>query len=290
MPYRMMEENDWLRWQSRILNAGDPYSGKTGSFLTWPRPLHAVISPGEQGAGAIRHDPAAGVFVHIFDLDPKERSSQVTRQVMDRTVEIIAGTYGPVQTLAVDGVHKLSDFYLDAATNGDYFSGEEFEPRLYVAARRELINYMNKCRFSGVQNVVFTCWAGPERDTAKKEEKSTHIWPDLPGQLAKRILGEYTAVLYARVIAGEKPGDPPRYVWQLKPDNEIWGCGIKAPKEISEKLPKYIPQDWRILMATLAGDVSHAVKIMARVTPPAPQAAVPLPLKPGVPPATRSMR
>jgi len=77
-----------------------------------------------------------------------------------------------------------------------------------------------------------------------------HIWPDLPGKAAKRLLGEFTAVLYAKVVT-TKPGQPPTGVWQLQPDNEVWGVGIKCPVEVASKLPNQIPQDYNELMKIL---------------------------------------
>ena len=199
MPFRLMDPDDWLRTQSRLLLFGETGAGKTTSLLTWPHDkdhgLHVISCPGEQGAWAIKPDPANGVYVYVFDLQPGQPSSEVAREMRDLTVNVITGKYGPVATLAPDGVHKLNDFYVDAATGGDFFAGNDFEPMLYVQARREFINFLNLCRFSAVPNVVFTCWAGLEKDTKKKEDKSMHVWADLPGQLAKKIVGEFTACL-----------------------------------------------------------------------------------------------
>ena len=96
MPFRPMEENDWLRTQSRLLLFGEPGSGKTASLLTWPRPVHVISCPGEQGAGAIKPDPANGVNVYVFDLQQGQPSSEVVREMRDLTVNVIAGTHGEI--------------------------------------------------------------------------------------------------------------------------------------------------------------------------------------------------
>jgi hypothetical protein len=252
MPFKTADADTYTRSQSRIMIAGDPNSGKTRSLLTWPRPLHVIAYPGEKGSATIRHNPAEGVHVYIYEGGKTGvNSADCVRELRQLVTDILTGKMGACETIACDGVHKFFDYLLDVATAGDYLEGNEFEPRLYVPAQREFQKHLDTVTFSAVPNVVFTCWSGQERDSVKKEIKTTHIWPDLPGKTAKRILGEFTATLYATVRPAAVPGGEPQFVWQLKPDDQVWGVGIKVPDDVRASLPKYIPQDWKVLMDTL---------------------------------------
>lgn len=261
MPIKPMDPETWKKKRSRVLLAGEPGARKTTSLLTWPRPLHVLIMPGEKGGASIIPDPANGVYVYAFEEehpDKKTPSAMVVMEVKKWTGEILAGKHGPVMSFAVDGLHKLSDYMMDAATAGKFLNGEEFEPTLWGLGRRDILNYVSLVQHSPVENIVFTCWAGPERDRPDKSCKTSHIWPDLPGQLAKKALGEFTAVLYASIRP--HPKDPQQMigVWQLQPDDIVWGCGVKCPVEVARTLPRYIPQDFSILMAALDGRLAPA--------------------------------
>lgn len=258
MPYEAMTMERWWQLTSRILIAGEPNSRKTTSLLTWPRPLHVVVSPGEKGAASIRHDPEEGVFVYTFKDDFGSKaipSVQIVKQVRDQTIAVLSGKCGQVESFAFDGLHKFHDYVLDAVTGGEYLTGGEFDPKLYGPAQRETMQFLTSILQCPVPNVVLTVWTAPEKDKPfDKASTSMHIWPDLPGRAAKRLLGEFTAVLYATFRPGPKPGTPPEPVWQLQPDSEVWGVGVKCPEDIAKTLPKYIPQSHNHLMQILKGE------------------------------------
>ena len=41
--------------------------------------------------------------------------------------------------------------------------------------------------------------------------------------------------------------------WQLRPAGAVWGAAVKAPKEVVERLPVTIPQDFTVLEQALQG-------------------------------------
>lgn len=257
MPIVEMDPETWVKKRSRILIAGEPNSRKTSSLLTWPRPIAILSYPGEKGAASILPDPANGVHVWTYSVDPNkpESSSEVVKNIRDLTVKIVTGQAKQgikFESFAGDGIHKYAEYILDAATGGNYFSGEEFDAKLYMEQRRVLLKYIDMVANSSIANVVFTCWTALEKDNPQERgsNPSRHLWPDLPGQLAKKILGEFTATLYA-LVRSPMPGKPVEGVWQLQPDSEVWGVGVKAPSSIATKLPKYASQDWKVLMDLL---------------------------------------
>lgn len=252
MPFVPADAEMYTKSQSRVLIAGDPNSGKTQSLLTWPRPLHVVVYPGEKGAATIRHDPTNGVHVYLYQGGKTGiNSADCIREVRQLVTDILVGKMGKTETIAGDGVHKFYDYLLDVSSGGAYLNGDEVDMKAYVPAQREFQKHLDTIAYSSAPNVVFTCWTGQERDSQKKEVKTTHIWPDLPGKAAKRILGEFTATLYSTVRPAAIPGGDPQFVWQLKPDETVWGVGVKCPDDVRAQLPKYTPQDWKTLMTTI---------------------------------------
>lgn len=251
MPLVTATADNWKRLRSRVLIAGEPNTRKTSSLLSWPRPLHVLISPGEKGAASIQPDPDNGVHVYVWEEESgkKTPSAMVVKEVKDMTTKILAGQFGPVSTFALDGLHKFYEFVMDSATDGDYLLGNDFDPKLYGPAGREIAQYMTTVMTSKVNNVVFTIWVAPEKDKQLDTgpKPSMHIYPDLPGKAAKRLLGEFTAVVYTKLVPS-KPGSPPDGVFQIKPDNEVWGVGLKCPTHIAAKLPTTIPQTYEALM------------------------------------------
>ena len=49
-------------------------------------------------------------------------------------------------------------------------------------------------------------------------------------------------------------GDRPQVrIWQTRPYGEVRGVGIKGPKEITEKIPTFLPADYGILASYFSG-------------------------------------
>jgi len=250
--------------RTRVLINGEPNSGKTTSLLTFPSPRVVMNFPGEKGYDTLPQDnPETMVRVYAPDkLAVKANSAQILAEVEKATVQLLA-TLG-LQTFCGDGLHKLMAYAMDAMSGGAYFAGDPtqtasganpdvLDPRVFGQAERWLFGYLNTVMQSPVPYVVFTCWDAdkPERKASKaKGEKwsdiPTHRMPALFGQTSKSIMGEFSVVVHASKGMIDPKAVPPvkGWRWQTKPDLDVFGCSIKAPQGISEKIPKFVPASW----------------------------------------------
>lgn len=274
MPFVTPKPEDVMIRKRRILISGSTGMRKTTAALTAPKPLHIMSYPGEKGYDTIPLDNP-GIKPYIWEYEPMEvevneagveilknktSSSKVLQQVRMETNKILSGVYGPCTTFVGDGLHKLYQYFLDKAAGGLYFTGGEIEGKHYGVAGIEFMEYINTVCHSNVPVVIFTIWDADEKDRPLKpgEQQSTykfvdvHKFPDLPGKLAKRILGEFSVTCGA-VLKSPKPGVPLEAYWQLSPGGDIHGVGVKIDAAIAKQLPQFIPANYDLLANLLMG-------------------------------------
>ena len=92
--------------------AGPPNTGKSGSLATCELPLGVISVPGEKGHSSLPYGPGITVLRWEDDGTPtKDRNTlyymKIWRAVEEATLELINGKYGQLQTIAIDGIHKL---------------------------------------------------------------------------------------------------------------------------------------------------------------------------------------
>jgi len=281
MPFKRLNNDLWRKMVRRVLLIGGPNTYKTTSIVqTFTRPLHILSYPGEKGTGVIPYDQP-DLTADIWEVDDfkKENVSALTiREIEETTWEILA--MPGLETFAGEGLHKLASMYWnreyqkllvsnEAAIaqgktdrNGQLIS-EAIKLQAYgnenYGATREILAYISKVCQSSVPNVVFTCWEGVEAGetgNAKLDSnQNPHLFADLPGKLARKIVGEFGIVMYAEVGLPDPKGNTPSS-WQIKKHGKVWGVGTKLPLEIAVKLPTKVPQDWQKLLPLL----DYAVK------------------------------
>lgn len=245
MPYEEIAENRtaWERAARRVLLTGPPNSGKSTSFRTFPKPQVVQVYPGEKGATSI--EAGEGVQVYKWSAPEVVSWSEVLADTKRLTVEqLLRAKKGEIKTFCGDGLHKLYATFLHAATSGASARGEDFDAKIYGAVHAQFFAYVDMVlRNPDLEYAVFSVWDGKEADDsdAKGKDITRHIFPDLPGQAAKRIMGEFSVVLYALL---EGAGPTAKYLWQTKPYGKVWGAGCKMPLAISKTLPLTVPQDW----------------------------------------------
>lgn len=243
----------------RFLIGGEPNSRKTSALLSLlpviqkadPEAKLAILSyPGEKGYDTIPVD-RDDIVPLIWREEPDKKgqdSATIVKMVYDTSIDVIGGKMGNVKAFCGDGLHKFFDYVLDSVTGGAYMGGDEFEPKLYAVAHRWFTDYLNRIMHSGMPIVAFTTWTEYEADRQKKQgEKASdipsHIYPALPGKMAKKIMGEFSAVFH-QSLKSPKPGDDPIGCWQTRPYGEVWGAGIKGPEAIVKLIPTFIAADY----------------------------------------------
>ena len=254
----------------RMLLMAGPNRGKTAIVCEqWPRPLQIVSVPGEKGYDTIPRG-VPGITPYIWKSDPTtKQSSYAIIQEVERTVlDICAGKKGPVQSLCIDGIHKYYDFVLDYVTGGLFFTAqasgkivrdqdgvereEWFDPRVYGRAHERFKYFITQVNETSVPYIVWNCSDGREPDIQGVKKSPTHVFPDLPGKMAKRVMGEFAVTIYQEMnLATALPKQRAKVTWQLIPEGDIWGAAIKAPIDVATKLPKVIEGNLKLLESTL---------------------------------------
>lgn len=233
-----LEEIDLDSWKStfrRVLVNGPPLSGKTTSFKTFPAKRHILVAPGEMGHSSLREDDDTKLY--YFEFDPNSTNIQYKRiwvYVQKLTQEILAGKRGEVTTFGLDGLHKLYEVVMKACgwtTDSD--------PKEYVKYHDEFGKYTKMVLGSPTPYVVMSCYDGNEAMEAGS--KIMQVYADLPGKMAKQVLGMFPVVFHAE-RSGE--GEKEKFTWRVRSSGKIQGCGLHVPPEIRNRFPAELPQDW----------------------------------------------
>jgi len=274
--YKLLNNDLWLKLISRILIIGDPNTLKTTSIIkTFDKPIGIINYPGEKGSGVIpANDPQIKALVWEEEEDKLAGMSvtQMISAVEHATWDFLAGKHGEIKTFAGDGLHKLASLYWNReyqrlctvyadqiAMNKVDKDGVPFVEKIKLTAYgnenygacREILKYISLVEQSPIETIVFTCREGREPDQVGS--RNTHIFPDLPGKLATKMVGEFAVCLYSEVSLPDPKGQITG-TWQIRKAGQVWGVGVKVPYDIATKLPERVPQDWQKLRALLRGE------------------------------------
>lgn len=285
MSFKTLTPELGAKKMSRVLIIGAPNTFKTTAIVrTFPRPTQLMSYPGEGGVGTLPIDqPDLKAYVWE-DEDPSKVSyTQQINEIEKTTWEILMGKYGEVKTFAGEGLHKLAGLYWNRAyaqlceiyskqieegktdRNGVPLS-ESLKLEAYGNERKgathDVLQYIHRVNQSNVDTVVFTCWEGVEQGQygGNKELEANakpHIFAELPGRLARFIVGEFGVVVFSEVgLPG--PDGKSTGTWQIRKAGVVWGVGVKVPYEIALGLPARVPQDWSKLYPLLLGPIKQA--------------------------------
>ena len=225
----------WRTIFRRTLLNGPPLSGKTTSLKTWPAKRHIMIAPGELGHSSILPDDDTRMY--YWEFDPRAsmvQYSRVLEEVRQTVRDILGGKYGDVTTFALDGLHKL--YYLIMKSHGHTIDTDAKE---YARYHETFTQILAPILGSAVPFVAMTCYDGQE--AMEPGSKVTQLFPDLPGRMAKQIMGMFPVTLHSE---RQGDGDKQRFVWRLRAQGKVQGAGLHVPKEIADKFPAELPQDW----------------------------------------------
>lgn len=247
LPVRKLTPDLRKRQATRVLLYGPPGSWKTTSIIaTALYPLHLISAPGETGWATVP-DNVPGLSAYIWEESPSDpvTAQSMRREIEDTIFQTLGGKNGPCRTLALEGLHKMYDIYLNCATDGAHGRGEDFEAQRYSRAHQMFMTMLRRVLSSPVEYLICTSWNAKEADALGS--KSAHEYPDLPGKMSRLILGMFSIVIYSDVKQPRVPGQAPKGEWVLKPDSEVWGASCKQDPRLAAKLPARIPQNFKTL-------------------------------------------
>jgi hypothetical protein len=227
--------DSWKGTFRRVLLNGPPLSGKTTSLLTFPAKRHILIAPGELGHSSIREDENTKVY--FWQFDPSSSNIQYMKtwvQVQKLTNEILGGKFGEVETFAIDGLHKL--MFTIMCANG---WTPDTEGKVYPKYYRKFNEYLSPILASPIPYVVVTCYDG--REALEPGSKLTQVFPQLPGALAKDIMGTFPCVFHS---SRQGDGTNEKFVWELRASGSMQAAGLHLPIDLKTKFPATLPQNW----------------------------------------------
>lgn len=233
----------WKQTFRRVLVNGPPLSGKSTSFLTFPPKRHIIVAPGELGHSSIREDENTKLY--YWEFDPGVSNVQYLKtwvNVQKLTTEILSGKHGEITTLGMDGLHKL--YFLIMKAKG--FTVDS-DPKEYVKYHEEFSRYMHMILGSSVSYVVASSYDGVE--ALEAGSKITQVFPDLPGKMAKQVMGMFPVVLHAE---RRGDGDKEKFMWQLRSTGKVQAAGMHLPADIRGQFPSEIEQDWQKIETIIA--------------------------------------
>lgn len=267
----------------RILITGETGAGKTRCIRTFPGPKMVLVCPGEFGQDTLLKtdgtplDDDTKVIVWESDPEKPQTSTAIIDEFRKMLFGIVRGKEGPVHTLAIDGIHKLYEYMMDAKSGGEYFAGSPFktesrndsqvvDPRVSAQAEHLLMDTLSIVHLSRIPIVLVTIWdkgtgirkAKVQADGSKEkwQDIPQHNMPALYSAASRKILGQFGVCLYAKAetkkvekeVNGRKAWVSERqFVWQTQPDNEVGACAVKADDGKVIDIPKFVRADWREL-------------------------------------------
>jgi hypothetical protein len=230
-----------------------------------------VSLPGEKGWETVplkdttpEITPAGGIYQLLWEEADVERTSPhallklIDQGVKDAVAAALKNWKDSRRwTLVLEGLHKLYGWhykarFLDLQAGSGYQKDpddDKISGRAYAMAHDSYQGWLHEIMSLPIPYVLGTIWEGKTKDDPGNTAKNapTHIFPDLPGEMAKRIVGEFTIVLYSEVSMPDPRGRQ-RGKWTVKPQGKIWGVGVHLPPEIAAKVPATIeppPNEWR---------------------------------------------
>ncbi len=171
--------------------------------------------------------------------------------------------------LCNDGATSLCDHIFNSITNGEWLAGTDLSTnpntgvatdkyraaKFYNYGHRTFGSYIAKWYMSPIPLIVVTClesWQAARLDSDRPGAigDTRYLWPDMPGEMATRIVGKFDARLSATFAprclhkqCADSASSISHHVWQFLPRGDVMGVGIKGlkVKEVMKQKP-YIHQ------------------------------------------------
>lgn len=250
--YRLFQPSQPTK--QRILISGKPNTGKSSSLSGFDKRLAIVVAPGEQGTGSFSDQE--GVDHYLADNVLGWDTAEVMLSFQGLLYRLIDSQ--EYQTIAIDGIHKVHECFINIASNGAKFNGVAFDNRIYGLAHDMFKAFVGELFYANTPMIVYTCWCEMEfvdQDLSVGQKQDRRVMPALGGKMALDIMGLLnTGSVHAmKGYDCEQPGckfvgknKKEHYLWQLEPDGINGDCGLKLPRHTLQ-IPKTIHQDWQVL-------------------------------------------
>jgi hypothetical protein len=237
------EEEQWKKDFRRVLINGGPHKGKTTSMLTFPAPRDIIIVPGELGHSSIVEDgDTSKYWWEINTQITRDKAKHLISQLKSTILEILKKPDIENGTIGLDGIHVLVQLIYKSYgfPDDEAMFGKESYGKGHGYVRNDFMDIIRSVSLSKVGHFVASSYDGNE--AISPDGKKTAIFPDLPGQLAKGVMGLFPAVFHAET---EGEGQDKRYYWRLQALGEIQGAGIHLPKSVRDAFPQRCKADWK---------------------------------------------
>lgn len=250
MPAHDVAVADSQRAKSRFQIIGPPNFRKTSCVETFPPPRLVIGCPGEKNTAILQCTSEQRVRVwEPLDWSKPQDWRAIRDEFKLETASALVGKLGPAQTIVFDGCHKWFDVLKSAADMENV--GEGGKPdgrRAWPQARRDMLEWVSMGYYSSIPIVIWIVWSTAEKDDPLAEDGTRaaakkSIWPDYMGAFQRTAVGE-TSIIY-QFLENEKAW------WQLRPDAQIKGIGLRLSPAEAEKLPYRIEAKWPELAKVL---------------------------------------
>lgn len=232
----------WMKMLRRIQLCGPPYSGKTTGAMTLPPPRAYLVVPGEFGATSLpADDPETKVYTWP-QYSPDNNPQEGLRLFNQTAEEVRIGKHGQFRSVIVDGGHVYAELTMKALGWTAYTLDDDMGSRQYPKYYDAIMKFFKRMAApdNGIEFFCMTCYDGREAAEdaqGARIKKQTMIWPEMPGKLAKLIMGAFPCTYHTERI----PGNPvDLFYWRLRPQGMMQAAGMHIPPRILAKLPASI--------------------------------------------------
>jgi len=246
--------------------------------VTYASDKHMVIivAPGEFGVRSLP-PPCDNITCYYNETSDKTNiqdaswSEEAIRSFNAICTEIIKQK---PDVLAIDGLHSLWLHLMNRTTNGDFLQGETLDvnpetnrvdkyraARFYSQTHNAFGQYLAGLYDCHIPLIVCTTWEEWESGQTENQRpgdiaSTRYLWPAIPGQMARGIVGRFDARLSARLEktcfhnnCEDANNKELHHVWQILPKGDVMGVGIKGLRRTNAKLKRdpFVHQSYDVL-------------------------------------------
>lgn len=260
----------------------DPEQQEAAMAYAAEKHQHMVIleCPGEVGHRTLLPDNefmSSLYYNTTIDEDTKDVKWSRTA-IAEFNAAYIQAVSSNIDILVLDGAHSLHKHMMNDITSGDFLNGKDLnlsEQSKSGTDSYRAAGFYNRChnRFGQFIHMVYSCpiplvivttwekWEEGKTDREKTDIRTDRfLWPDIPGEMARRVVGYFDArissKLHTRCYKGERDKIPCtddkqgnlHHIWQFYPKDEVQGVGIKGVR-MTEKMKErpWVHQKWEDL-------------------------------------------